>query len=159
CKSAKEKRRNLERWRRTWSQGTPTADPISIRAATARGFASSLAHAYDKRTGPPTGAVVMTPENLRYTRTHEWAKFEGDLVTMGVTKFAADLLTDVTYLELPHVGDHVFANQECGSVETVKSVNPLYSPVEGEVVAVNDKLIEEPNDLTKDPYGAGWMIK
>ena len=101
----------------------------------------------------------MYPESLRYTKTHEWAKFDGDLVTVGVTQFAAEQLTDVTYLELPHVGDHVFANQECGSVETVKSVNPLYSPVEGEVVEVNEKLIEEPNDLTKDPYGAGWMIK
>lgn len=101
----------------------------------------------------------MTPENLRYTKTHEWAKFEGELVTVGVTKFAADQLTDVTYLELPHVGDHVFAEQECGQIETVKSVNPLYAPVEGEVVAVNDKLIEEPNELTKDPYGSGWMMK
>lgn len=103
--------------------------------------------------------MATYPENLRYTRTHEWAKFDADLVTIGVTQFAAEQLTDVTYLELPHVGDHVFANQECGQVETVKSVNPLYSPVEGEVVAVNEKLIEEPNELTKDPYGEGWMIK
>lgn len=101
----------------------------------------------------------MIPEKLRYNKSHEWAKFEGDLVTIGVTKFAADQLTDITYIELPHVGDHVFVGQECGTIETVKAVNSLYSPVDGEVVAVNDKLIEEPNDLTKDPYGGGWMIK
>jgi len=101
----------------------------------------------------------MIPEDLRYTKSHEWAKFDKDLVTVGITKFAADQLTDVTYLELPHVGDHVFANQECGQIETVKSVNPLYSPVEGEVVEVNETLIEEPNGVTKDPYGDGWMFK
>lgn len=101
----------------------------------------------------------MIPAGLRYTKSHEWAKFEGDLVTIGITKFATDQLTDITYIELPHVGDHVFAGKECGEIETVKAVSSLYAPVDGEVVAVNEKLIEEPNDLTKDPYTAGWLIK
>jgi glycine cleavage system H protein len=102
---------------------------------------------------------AMIPPSLRYSKTHEWAKFEGDICTIGVSKFAADQLTDITYIELPHVGDHVFLGQECGTIETVKAVSPLYAPVDGEVVAVNEKLIEDPSDLTKDPYGAGWLIK
>ncbi len=101
----------------------------------------------------------MIPEALRYTKSHEWAKFEGDVVTIGVTKFAADQLTDITYIELPHVGDHVFVGQECGTIETVKAVNSLYAPVDGEVVEVNDKLIEDPSGLTADPFGTGWLMK
>jgi glycine cleavage system H protein len=101
----------------------------------------------------------MIPDTLRYTKSHEWAKFEGDIVTVGVTKFAADQLTDITYIDLPHPGDHVFAGQECGTIETVKAVNSLYSPVDGEIIAVNERLSEEPSELNKDPYGAGWLFK
>jgi glycine cleavage system H protein len=102
----------------------------------------------------------MDPNQLRYTKTHEWAHLEGDVCTVGISKFAADQLTDVTYLELPHVGDHVFVGEECGSIETVKAVSPLYSPVNGEVVAFNEKLQEDdPNFLTQEPYGGGWLFK
>lgn len=102
----------------------------------------------------------MDPNKLRYTKTHEWAHLEGDVCTVGISKFAADQLTDVTYLELPHVGDHVFVGEECGSIETVKAVSPLYSPVNGEVVAFNEKLQEDdPNFLTQEPYGGGWLFK
>ncbi len=101
----------------------------------------------------------MIPSKLRYTKTHEWASLDGDVCTVGITKFAADQLTDVTYVDLPHVGDHVFAGQECGTIETVKAVNSLYSPIDGEVVAVNEQVVSDPNALTTDPYGAGWMIK
>ncbi len=102
----------------------------------------------------------MDPNKLRYTKTHEWAHLEGDVCTVGISKFAADQLTDVTYLELPHVGDHVFVGEECGSIETVKAVSPLYSPVNGEVVAFNEELQEDdPNFLTQEPYGGGWLFK
>jgi glycine cleavage system H protein len=101
----------------------------------------------------------MDPTKLRYTKTHEWAHLEGGVCTVGISKFAADQLTDVTFLELPHVGDHAFIGEECGNIETVKAVSPLYSPVNGEVVAINEKLEEDPNALTQDPYGAAWLFK
>jgi glycine cleavage system H protein len=101
----------------------------------------------------------MNPNTLRYTKTHEWAHLDGDICTVGITRFAADQLTDVTYIELPHVGDHVFNGQECGEIETVKAVSPLYSPVDGEVIAVNERVVDDPNALTSDPFGEGWMIK
>jgi glycine cleavage system H protein len=101
----------------------------------------------------------MDPSTLRYTRTHEWARAEGDLVTVGITKFATDQMTDITYVELPHLGDHVFAGQAFGEVETVKAVNDLFAPADGEVVEVNEKLVDDPTPITQDPYGAGWLIK
>jgi glycine cleavage system H protein len=101
----------------------------------------------------------MDLSKLRYTKTHEWASLEGGVCTVGITKFAADQLTDVTYVELPHVGDHVFKGQEFGNVETVKAVSDLYSPVDGEVVAVNEKLVEDHDPLTQDPFGEGWLVK
>ena len=101
----------------------------------------------------------MDPSTLRYTKTHEWARAEGDLVTVGITKFATDQMTDITYVELPHLGDHVFTGQAFGEVETVKAVNDLFSPVDGEVVEVNEKLVDDPTPITQDPFGAGWLIK
>jgi len=101
----------------------------------------------------------MDPNTLRYTKTHEWVAREGDLCTVGITKFAADQLTDVTYVELPHVGDHVFNGESFGNIETVKAVSDLYAPVDGEVVEVNEKLLSDPNELIHEPFGAGWLIK
>jgi glycine cleavage system H protein len=101
----------------------------------------------------------MNPNALRYSKTHEWALLEGDVVTVGITKFAADQLTDITYIELPDPGDHVFAGQEFGNIETVKAVSELYAPLDGEVIAVNDKLEEDPNLIIKHPFDAGWLIK
>jgi glycine cleavage system H protein len=102
---------------------------------------------------------MSNPSTLRYTKTHEWARLEGDVCTVGITTFAAEQLTDVTYVDPPHVGDHVFNGQECGTIETVKAVSPLYSPVDGEVIAVNDKVVDDPNTLTRDPLGEGWIFK
>jgi glycine cleavage system H protein len=99
------------------------------------------------------------PATLRYTKTHEWVRLEGDVCTVGISKFAADQLSDITYIELPHVGDHAFAGEELGNIETVKAVSDLYSPVTGEVTAVNEKVVESPNLLTEDPFGAGWLFK
>jgi len=101
----------------------------------------------------------MDPKDLRFAPTHEWAKLEGPTCTVGITKFAVDQLTDVVYIELPDVGDHVFAGEDFGEIESVKSVNDLYSPCDGEVIAVNKKLEDDPTIINKDPYGEGWMIK
>ena len=101
----------------------------------------------------------MDPKNLRFAPTHEWASLEGDLCTLGISKFAVEQLTDVVYLDLPDVGDHVFEGDSFGEVESVKAVSDLYSPVDGEVTAVNDKLVNDPSGVTSDPYGEGWLIK
>ncbi len=100
----------------------------------------------------------MDPKTLRYAKSHEWARLEGDTCTVGITKFAADQLTDVTYIELPHVGDHVFTGEEFGNIETVKAVSPLYAPADGEVAEVNEKLLNDPNLIAQDPF-AGWLIR
>ena len=101
----------------------------------------------------------MDPKNLRYTKSHEWASLEGDVCTIGISKYAADQLTDITYIELPDVGDHVFNGQEFGNIETVKAVSPLYAPVDGETIAINSGLEENPDPVKADPFGAGWLVK
>jgi glycine cleavage system H protein len=101
----------------------------------------------------------MDPKTLRYSPTHEWAGLEGDVCTVGITQFAADQMTDVTYVELPDVGKTVTAGSAFGVIESVKSANDLYAPVTGEVVAVNDKLVPDVSPINSDPYGKGWMVK
>lgn len=101
----------------------------------------------------------MDPKTLRYAPTHEWAHLEGGLVTVGISKFAVEQLTDVVYIELPVVGDEALAGESFGEIESVKAVSDLYSPVNGEVVEVNEKLLEDPTLITNDPYGKGWMVK
>lgn len=101
----------------------------------------------------------MDPKNLRFSETHEWASLEGDTCTLGISDFAVQQLTDVVYIELPHEGDQVIAGDSFGEIESVKAVSDLYSPVDGEVIAVNEKLLEDPNRVAEDPYGKGWMIK
>ncbi len=98
------------------------------------------------------------PENIHYTRDHEWARLEGDIVIVGVSDYAQDQLGDVVYVELPPVGD-LFKNSEAfGTVESVKAVSELFMPVGGEIVAVNAALSDMPDTVNSDPYGAGWMI-
>jgi len=101
----------------------------------------------------------MDPKTLRYATTHEWASLDADVCTVGITKFAVEQLTDVVYIELPEVGDHVFAGETFGEIESVKAVSDLYSPVNGEVTAVNEKLLDDPTRVADDPYGKGWMVK
>ena len=98
---------------------------------------------------------------LRYAKTHEWAHRDphGDTATVGITAFAAEQLGDVTYLELPKVGKAFSAGDEVGVVESVKSTSPLYAPVSGEVIAVNDTLPDHLERLQADPYEVGWMYK
>ena len=101
----------------------------------------------------------MDPKHLRYAPSHEWASLDGDTCILGITKFAVEQLTDVVYIELPDVGDHVFKGESFGEIESVKAVSELYSPVNGEVIAVNDKLENDPSIVSSDPYGKGWMVK
>jgi glycine cleavage system H protein len=97
---------------------------------------------------------------LRYLETHEWHRLEdGGVVTIGLTQFAADELTDITYVALPKVGDRVTANQRFGEIESVKATGELYAGVSGAVTAVNAELGAEPGLINHDPYGRGWMIK
>jgi glycine cleavage system H protein len=101
----------------------------------------------------------MDPKTLRYAPTHEWAHLEGDICTVGITKFAVDQLTDVVYVELPEIGDHVFSGESFGEIESVKAVSDIYSPVNGEISAINEKLMDEPTGIADDPYGTGWLVK
>jgi glycine cleavage system H protein len=101
----------------------------------------------------------MDPLKLRYAKTHEWAYLEGDLCTVGLTQYAVEQLTDVIYIELPDVGDPIIAGDGFGEIESVKSVNDLYAPINGDVVEVNTKLETDPSIVSQDPYGKGWLIK
>ena len=101
----------------------------------------------------------MDPQTLRYAKTHEWAHLEGELCTVGLTQFAVEQLTDIIYIDLPDVDDPVLAGDSFGEVESVKAVSDLYSPVSGDIVAVNEKLLNDPTLVSKDPYGKGWIIK
>ena len=102
---------------------------------------------------------MSVPSDRRYLQTHEWHKLDGDTVTIGITQFAADELTDVTYVALPKVGDKVSANQRFGEIESVKATSDLYSGVSGTVSAINNELTSNPGLVNSDPFNAGWMIK
>ncbi len=102
---------------------------------------------------------MSAPKDLRYLQTHEWHRLEGDTVTIGITQFAADELTDITYVSLPKVGDTIASNGRFGEVESVKATSDLYSGVGGTIAAVNNELGNEPGLVNRDPYAAGWMIK
>ncbi len=101
----------------------------------------------------------MDPKTLRYTKTHEWVSLAGKVATIGVSKFAADQLNDITYIKLPDVGRHVRIDESFGEIETVKAVSDLYSPLNGEVLEANTAVAEKPELIQQDPYGAGWLVK
>jgi glycine cleavage system H protein len=101
----------------------------------------------------------MTPEGLKYTKEHEWARLEGGLVTVGITHWAQDQLSDVVYVELPAVGRKVKQMEAFGVIEAVKTVNDLFAPVTGEVVEVNTALGDQPGLVNQSPYEKGWMIR
>lgn len=105
----------------------------------------------------------MSPEELLYAKTHEWAHVEeageSKVVTVGISKFAVEALTDLTYMELPAVGRQVQAGESFGEIESVKAVSDLYSPVDGQVVEVNEDLPDHLERLSTDPYGSGWIAK
>jgi len=102
---------------------------------------------------------VGYPEDVRYTREHEWARLEGGVVTVGITSYATDQLGDVVFVELPEVGKQLEAGKPFGVVEAVKTVSDLYAPIAGEVVEVNGTLGDNPGLVNQEPFGDGWMIK
>lgn len=102
---------------------------------------------------------MPAPSDRRYSETHEWHKAEGNIVTIGITQFAVDELTDVTFVDLPNVGKKIEAGSTWGEIESVKATSELYSSVSGEVVEVNAALKEDPSLVNSDPYGKGWLIK
>ena len=106
----------------------------------------------------------MTPEQLLYTKTHEWVDVGTDssgakIATMGLTDFALKALTDLVFIELPEVGREVAAEESFGEIESVKAVSDLYAPVAGEIIEVNSAMVDNPDALSDDPYEAGWLVK
>ena len=102
---------------------------------------------------------MSVPEELQYTRSHEWVRTEGDNATIGITDHAQDELGDIVFVELPEVGATFGAGDSFGTVESVKAVSDLYTPVGGEVVEVNEALNGQPEKINEDPYGEGWIVK
>jgi glycine cleavage system H protein len=100
---------------------------------------------------------VNLPDDVRYTSDHEWVRLEGDRVRVGITDYAQDALGDVVYVQVPTIGTPVKAGTSFGEVESTKSVSDVYAPVTGEIVEVNDDLVDAPERLNEDPYGDGWI--
>ncbi len=101
----------------------------------------------------------MYPDNFRYTKEHEWVRAEGDSATIGITDHAQEELGDIVYVDLPKPGTHIEQGKSLGSVESVKAVSDVYSPVSGEVLEINALLAEAPEKLNEDPHGAAWLVK
>ena len=102
---------------------------------------------------------MRSPDDCRFTESHEWVRVEGDLVTIGISKFAADELTDVTFVEMKSAGTAVAKGDPIGEVESVKTTSDVYAPVAGEIVEVNAKSASDPSLVNSDPYGDGWLVR
>ena len=102
---------------------------------------------------------MSTPSDRRYTDSHEWHRVDGDLVTIGITKFAVDELTDVTFVDLRPAGTTIEAGGIIGEVESVKATSDIYSAIPGEITEINETLSGDPSTLNSDPYDAGWLVK
>ena len=115
---------------------------------------------FDRRTGIAALVSIMTeiPPDLRYAKTHEWARSEHDIVRIGITDFAQSELSDIVFVELPKMGQELVAGKELGVVESVKSASDIYAPVSGTVVEVNDRLSKNPELVNKSPYKEGWFV-
>jgi glycine cleavage system H protein len=103
--------------------------------------------------------MSQVPADLRYTEDDEWVRVEGDEVTIGITDYAQDSLSDIVYLELPDAGDSFGVGETFGVVESVKAAADLFMPVSGDIIAINGSLIDTPELLNEDPYGEAWLIK
>jgi glycine cleavage system H protein len=101
----------------------------------------------------------MVPQDLRYTKEHEWVRIEGDLATVGITDFAAEQLGDVVFVDLPEVGRAVAQFAAVGVIESVKAVSDMFAPVGGDIVETNAELTTKPELLNSDPFGGGWMLR
>jgi glycine cleavage system H protein len=102
---------------------------------------------------------VTDLSSLKYTAEHEWIAFDGDVATIGITDYAADKLGDVVFIDLPAVDSGVSAGQVVGEIESTKSVGELYAPLTGDVVGINQAVVDDPSLVNADPYGGGWLIK
>jgi len=104
--------------------------------------------------------MSLVPENLRYTKEHEWiAELSSTKFRIGITDYAQSALGDIVYIQLPKIGSEVKANSVCGEVESTKSVSEIYAPISGKVVAVNNNLDSKPEIINSDPYGEGWIVE
>lgn len=103
--------------------------------------------------------MAHIPEELQYTREHEWVRIEGDLATLGITEHAQRELGEAVFVDLPEVGQRFDAGDECGTIESVKAVAQFYVPFAGEIVDINQALVEDPELLNEDPYGEGWLVR
>ena len=101
----------------------------------------------------------MFPDDLKYTKSHEWIRVDGDTGVIGITGYAQEQLGDIVFIQLPSEGDKISKGEEFGTIESVKAVSELYAAVSGDVLAVNLRLEEEPELVNTDPYGEGWMVK
>lgn len=101
----------------------------------------------------------MIPQDLLYSKSHEWARIDGEFAYVGITHFAQEQLGDLTYVELPEIGDTFDAGAEMGSVESVKAASEIYAPVSGEVVEINESLEDAPEKVNQSPYEEGWLVK
>jgi glycine cleavage system H protein len=99
------------------------------------------------------------PEDLKYLDSHEYVRLEGEIATIGISAFAIDQLGDIVFLELPDIGDALEKGETLGTVESVKAVEDLYSPVSGTVIEINKPLLDAPEQIAEDPYGEGWLLK
>ena len=102
---------------------------------------------------------MANPENLQYTKEHEWVLINGDVATVGISKYAADALGEIVYVDLPRVWSSTSCMRICGEIESTKSVGELYAPMDGEVVEANSALESAPETVNQDPFGAGWLVK
>ena len=102
---------------------------------------------------------MNVPNNLKYAKTHEWVRVEGNVAVVGITDHAQRELTDIVYVEVPEVGVRVEAGKECTVVESVKAASDIYAPVSGDIVAVNEELSSAPELINQDPFGKGWLFK
>ena len=102
---------------------------------------------------------MSVPQDLQYTKSHEWVRVEDDVVTIGITAHAQEELGDVVFVELPEEGDNLSSGDTFGTIESVKAVSDLYAPMGGEVVEVNGALNDTPENVNEDPYGEGWIVK
>ena len=103
--------------------------------------------------------MANIPDDLHYSKDHEWVRVEGNVAVVGISDYAQDSLGDVVYVELPKPGDTFAANESFGSVESVKAVSEVFCPVSGDIAGVNESLNDSPEKVNEDPYGEGWMIR
>ncbi len=101
----------------------------------------------------------MNPNELLYATSHEWVRIEGNVAVVGITHFAQEQLGDLTFIELPQIGDQAIAGKEIGTVESVKAASEIYAPVNGEIIEINADLENAPEQVNQDPFGTGWLFK